>query len=73
VNRCEWAECAAWAIGEVHAQWTVVDFVSYAACEEHYEWMVEWLWKRHVDGQPPADVWVSWWDSEPSLPLESPS
>jgi hypothetical protein len=48
----------------VHAQWTVVDFVSYFTCTPHFLDVWDALRGRRVDGQSVVDMW---WDV-----LESP-
>ena len=59
---CEMEDCTAEAVCAVHAQWTLVDFVEYAMCEEHQWDAVQGLRVRQVDGVPPFDVWTTWWD-----------
>ena len=59
---CEWLDCSADAVAEVHAQWTIVDFVEYLTCAKHAWDMVDVLRERTVDGERPLDVWTKWWD-----------
>lgn len=59
---CEWPNCLQPAIGTIHAQWTVVDFVDFESCDAHYDFWVETMWKRRVDNEYPTDVWVTWYE-----------
>ena len=59
---CEYPDCELTAVCAVEAQWTLVDFVSYRACDEHADLMLEILAQRYVDGQPPVDVWTHRWE-----------
>jgi hypothetical protein len=58
---CSWKECGAAAAGTVHAQWSVVDFDDYPACDGHIHLVAGVLWRRLVDGREPVDVWIERW------------
>lgn len=62
MTTCEWSDCQEDATCAVHAQWTVVDFVEYAACTSHADHMCAVLARRRVDGELPVDVWITPWD-----------
>jgi hypothetical protein len=59
---CEYPECAELAQCSVEAQWTLVDFIAYQACDQHSYLMMEILEHREVDGQLPVDVWIHHWE-----------
>jgi len=59
---CEYPGCDRAGICSVHAQWTVVDFISYYACKNHARDILLTLWSQRVDGNLPLDVWIQWWD-----------
>jgi hypothetical protein len=69
---CGW--CHAPAIGEVHAQWTIFDFVDYNVCAEHVDQAQMWFWRKTVDGERPVDVWMTFWsrDAAASPVVDSP-
>lgn len=69
--RCEWDECQLVADCEVHAQWTIADFVSYAACANHCLDVRDVLAKRLVDGERPLELWIGWYDTGATASLES--
>jgi hypothetical protein len=56
--RCWKGRCRNDIIGEIHAQWTLVDFVSYLTCDAHWDMGMEILERRRVDGNQPVDVWI---------------
>lgn len=58
---CSWEGCEHPAVGEAHAQWTVVDFIEYPGCMNHLDEMRQVLAERLVDGELPVDVWLTWW------------
>jgi hypothetical protein len=60
---CEMEGCRERAVADVHAQWTIADFVSYQACPFHVWDMCDGLGERPVEGRVPADVWVVWFDT----------
>ena len=57
---CEW--CSSPAAAEVCAQWTLFDFDEAYACDTHVPYAENRFRRRLVDGQPPVDLWVTWWD-----------
>jgi hypothetical protein len=69
---CSW--CHAPAIGQVHAQWSIFDFVDYNVCAEHLDVAQVQMWNRTVDGQRAVDVWVTFWsrDAAASPVVDSP-
>jgi hypothetical protein len=59
---CEMFGCLNIAVGAAHAQWSVVDWVEYAMCDDHMRMCLEVLELRFVDDRPPVDVWATYWD-----------
>ena len=54
---CEWPHCSSRPTAVIHAQWTVVDFVSYFTCTAHFLNVWDVLRDRRVDGQSVVDMW----------------
>jgi hypothetical protein len=61
--RCWKGSCRHDIIGEIHAQWTWVDFIAYYTCEAHCSDGMDLLEVRTVDGQVPVDVWLARWQT----------
>jgi len=62
--RCCVEECDELAIGEVHSQWTLVDFRSYPACGPHFERVYRTVSHYLVDGERPAEMRTTLWPDE---------
>lgn len=58
---CELEDCYEEAVGYVWAQWSIVDFLRYEACQPHMREMVRDLDRRLVDGNLPM-VGVEFYD-----------
>jgi hypothetical protein len=58
---CCIADCDELAIGQVNAQWTVVDFDHWYVCGAHAERVFQAVARRKIDGQLPADMWTTLW------------
>jgi hypothetical protein len=59
---CEWPECDRRAEADVHARWSMFDFIHFRTCGDHLDLFSEWLWKRHINGAPPEYVTWDWYD-----------
>jgi hypothetical protein len=61
---CEW--CNQLAIGEVHGQWSIFDFLRYYVCETHIDQAETKMLGITFDGQEVIDVWFEryWRESD---------
>lgn len=49
---CDDVPCDKPAVWELLAQWTIVDFGTWYACDQHLQLVTEYLMARTVDGWP---------------------
>ena len=58
---CEY--CDSRAVGQVHLQWSFVDFMAFQVCEKHIDPVIRnWLDVK-VDGHPLVDAWFTrYWE-----------
>jgi len=57
-------ECDELAIGEIHAHWTVLDFISRASCGPHMEYVYQVTARSTIDSQLPHVISSKIWALE---------
>lgn len=50
--------CRGDLVAWIEAQWTIADFGTWYACEQHVDAVERWLWARTVDGLKTEHVYV---------------
>jgi len=60
-DECEY--CDNQAVGEVHLQWSIVDFMAFRVCEKHIDPVIRNWADVKVDGEPLVDAWFTrYWE-----------
>jgi hypothetical protein len=62
-EECEWDHCDRPATYDVHAAWTIFDWLDVPACDKHVQEVKNFMKRRTVDNSYPLEVYATrhWW------------